>query len=331
MAGRKSPSAGRARGKGLRSRLARRPNLDVGFIGIGNMGCPMAVNLLKRGKSIRLHVPVGRDAKANLQRLTKAGNVVFHERFDDLAAAVEVCFTMLPMPTDVESVILREGGLIRGLRKGAMVIDCSTSSAELARRIDESLQVVGCAALDSPVSGSPVRAESGTLSLMVGGRREAYEGVRPLLECLGTPTYMGPSGSGQITKSINQIIVGLVMAAVGEGIILGRKAGIDLQAMLDAVGGGLAGTEVMRIKGPDMIRERFEPGAFLRYHLKDLDLAIKTAEDLGLTLPFTSLTREFMRMAVAMGRDQIDHSGLMTVIETLNGIEVPARYAGRSK
>lgn len=330
MAARKSRLTGRSRGTSARSPRTRAGRLEVGFIGIGNMGCPMAVNLLKKGRSIRLHVPVRRDPQANLDRLAKAGEVISHERFDDLAAAVDVCFAMLPMPADVESVVLGEGGLIRGLRKGSVVIDCSTSSAELARRIDGSLKRVGCAALDSPVSGSPVRAEAGTLSLMVGGGRSVFEGARPLLECLGTPTHMGPAGSGQITKSINQIIVGLVMAAVGEGIILGRKAGIDLEAMLKAVGGGLAGTEVMRIKGPDMVRERFEPGAFLRYHLKDLDLAVKTAEDLGLTLPFTSLTREYMRMAVAMGRDRIDHSGLMTVIETLNGIEVPARYAGKA-
>jgi 2-hydroxy-3-oxopropionate reductase len=330
MAGRKSRSTGKARGKAAPSQRSAKSHLEVGFIGIGNMGCPMAVNLLKGGKSIRLHVPVGRDPQANLKRLTAAGEVVFHERLDELAAAVGACFTMLPMPADVESVVLGKDGLIGGLEKGAVVIDCSTSSSELAGRIDHSLQAIGCAAIDSPVSGSPVWAESGTLSLMVGGARPVYERVRPLLERLGTPTYMGPSGSGQITKSINQIIVGLVMAAVGEGIILGRKAGIDLEAMLKAVGGGLAGNEVMRIKGPDMIRERFEPGAFLRYHLKDLDLATKTAEGLGLTLPFTSLAREYMRMAVAMGRDEIDHSGLMTVIETLNGIEVPAKYAGKA-
>jgi 3-hydroxyisobutyrate dehydrogenase-like beta-hydroxyacid dehydrogenase len=305
--------------------------MEVGFIGIGNMGCPMAVNLLRRNRRVRLHVPVGRDPQANLKRLTSSGDVVFHERFDDLASAVEVCFTMLPMPSDVEGVVLGAAGLIGGLKKGSVLVDCSTSSADLASRIDERLRKVGCAGIDSPVSGSPVRAEAGTLSLMVGGARPVYNRVRPLLECLGTPTYMGPPGSGQITKSINQIIVALVMAAIGEGIILGRKAGIDLQAMLKAVGGGLAGTEVMRIKGPDMIRERFEPGAFLKYHLKDLDLALQTAEGLNLKLPFTSLAHEFMRKAVALGRDEIDHSGLMTVIETLNGIKVPTKYVGGTR
>jgi 3-hydroxyisobutyrate dehydrogenase-like beta-hydroxyacid dehydrogenase len=303
---------------------------EIGFVGIGNMGCPMCVNLLKRDRSIRLHVPRNCDPRKNLARLRPASRVVFHDRIDELAAAATICFTMLPMPADVEQVVLGTGNsLVRGLDKGGVVIDCSTSSAELARRMDETLRAIGGAAVDSPVSGSPVRAEEGTLSLMTGGRRTVFNKVRPVLECLGSPTYMGPPGSGQITKSINQIIVGLVMAAIGEGIILGRRAGIDLKAMLQAVGRGLAGTEVMRIKGPDMIRERFEPGAFLRYHLKDLDLAIRTAEDLGLILPFTNLARDIMRMAVAMGRDEIDHSGLMTVIETMNGIEIPARYGGK--
>ena len=164
---------------------------------------------------------------------------------------------------------------------------------------------------------------------MVGARKPVYKKAEAVLSLLGTPTHMGLPGCGQITKSINQIIVGLVMAAIGEAIVLGRAAEIDLKAMLEAVGGGLAGTEVMRIKGADMIRERFEPGAFLKYHLKDLDLAVKTAEQFGLTLPFTNQTREIMQMAVAMGRDEIDHSGLMTVIETMNGIDVPKRYRGK--
>lgn len=309
-----------------KSRTAKRSkskpgSRSIGFVGLGNMGCPMAVNLLKRDRGIRLHVPTGRDAKRNLDRLKRVGRVTFHERIDELAAAVDVCFTMLPMPGDVERVVLGEDdALIRGLRRGSVVIDCSTSSAELAIRLDERLGEIGASAIDSPVSGSPVRAEEGTLSLMAGGRRTAYRKIEPLLSLLGTPTYMGPPGSGQITKSINQIIVALVMAAIGEGIILGRSAGIDLEAMLKAVGGGLAGTEVMRIKGPDMIRGRFKPGAFLRYHLKDLDLALQTARGLGLSLPFASQAREFMQMAVAMGRGDIDHSGLMTVIETANGM-----------
>lgn len=303
---------------------------EIGFVGIGNMGCPMAVNLLKRDPSIRLHVPRGLDPEENLARLKPATRVVAHESVGGIAAASRVCFTMLPMPKDVEAVVLGESGFRPALDRGAVVIDCSTSSADLARRIDKELAAIGCGAIDSPVSGSPVRAESGTLSLMAGGRKAVYRKLEPLLGLLGTPTYMGAPGSGQITKSINQIIVGLVMAAIGEGIILGRAAGIDLKAMLEAVGCGLAGTEVMRIKGPDMIREKFEPGAFLKYHLKDLDLAVATAEQHGLTLPFTNKAREIMRMAVAMGRDEIDHSGLMTVIQTMNGLDVPKRYAGKA-
>jgi 2-hydroxy-3-oxopropionate reductase len=303
---------------------------EIGFVGIGNMGCPMAMNLLKRDPGLRLHVLRGCDPQANLDRLKPQKRVVFHDSIPALAGEIETCLTMLPMPADVESVVLDAAdGMISHLSRGAIVIDCSTSSAALAREIDEALKERGCSALDAPVSGSPVRAEAGTLSLMVGGRKSAFTKAKPLLELLGTPTYMGLPGSGQITKSINQIIVALVMAAIGEGIILGRRAGIDLEAMLKAVGGGLAGSEVMRIKGPDMIKERFEPGAFLKYHLKDLELALQTAEQAGLTLPFTSQARDFFRMATAMGRDEIDHSGLMTVIESLNGIKVPERYAGQ--
>jgi len=303
---------------------------EVGFVGLGHMGYPMAANLLKKDKSIRIHTPAGWDL-LDFAGAHPARRVVVHDKLADLASTVRVCFTMLPGPPEVEQVILGPGDcLLDGLQKGTLLIDSSTSAAELARRIDGVLSSNGCDAVDSPVSGSPVRAKDATLSLMVGGSPAAYRKALPWLKMLGAPTHMGPPGSGQITKSINQIIVGLVMAAIGEGIILGRASGIDLKAMLKAVGSGLAGTEVMRIKGPDMIREKFEPGAFLRYHLKDMNLALATADELGLSLPFSTLTREIMQMAVAMGRDEIDHSGLMTVIETMNGITVPKKYAGKT-
>lgn len=292
----------------------------------------MARQLLKGDGSIRLHLLKGRGARSQLAKLKPVSRIVKHATLGELADACRVCFTMLPMPEDVRRVVLdEETGLWPGLEKGSIIVDATTSSAELARELDERLAEIGGGGVDAPVSGSPVRAESGTLSLMVGGRRNIFRKVEPLLKHLGTPTHMGGPGSGQITKSINQIIVALVMAAIGEGIILGRAAGIDLDAMLKAVGGGLAGTEVMRIKGPDMIRERFEPGAFLKYHLKDLNLALETADAYGLSLPFTSKAREILKMACAMGRDEIDHSGLMTVLETMNGIDVPKRYAGRSR
>lgn len=305
--------------------------LDVGMIGVGNMGGPMARRLLRGDATIRLHLLEGWVPENQQARLKPGARIVYHLTLPEVTAVCRICFTMLPTPDDVRKVVLdEERGLWPGFRKGDLLIDCTTSSAGLAREMDGRLQAIGAGSIDSPVSGSPVRAEEGTLSLMAGGRQAIYRKAQPLLRHLGTPTYMGPPGSGQVTKSINQIIVALVMAAIGEGIILGRKAGIDLEAMLRAVGGGLAGTEVMRIKGPDMIKEKFEPGAYLKYHLKDLNLALATAESHGLTLPFTSQAREILKMACALGREEIDHSGLMTVIETMNGIEVPKRYAGNT-
>jgi len=188
----------------------------------------------------------------------------------------------------------------------------------LAAALDQQLQSRGCAAVDSPVSGSPVRAKSGTLSLMVGARASVFKLVRPLLECLGTPTHIGPPGSGQITKCINQLIVGSIAAAVSEGIILGERAGIDLQAMLQAVGAGLAGNEFMRIKAADMIRRDFSPRFYLRYHLKDLNIVYQAAANLGISLPLTNLVRQIMRQGVAWGQGDRDNTSILAVIEKMN-------------
>jgi 2-hydroxy-3-oxopropionate reductase len=297
------------------------PVEDIGFIGLGLMGLPMANTLLRADPKLRLHVLAGR-SKANLRKLQSAGRITQHKSLKEIAACCRVCITMLPAPADVEEVIAGESdSLLSGLKPDSVVIDCSTSSATLARSLDERLGEIGCAAVDSPVSGLPLRAVSGTLSLMVGARREVFERVAPTLKFLGTPTYMGPAGCGQVTKTVNQIVIGLTLAGLAEGILLGRQYGIDMPAMLQAVGGGLGGSEVLRVKGPNMIRDQFEPGFFLRYHLKDLNIALDLARQLGLSLPFTAQIREALQMGSALGLGELDDSAVLRVIEKMNGLE----------
>jgi len=290
---------------------------DVGFIGVGLMGLPMAQNLLAKNPKMRLHVVNGH-AEANLRKLTPASRVIRHDTPAKLAEHVSVCFTNLPVPDDVREVTLDgPDALIKGLRRGSIVIDCSTSSASLAQRIDKELQTIGCAGVDCPVSGAPVRAAAGTLSLMVGARPQVYRRIEPLLRCLGTPTHVGPPGAGQVTKSVNQISIGLMIAGISEGLLLARKAGLNLEKVLQAVGAGLGGSELMRIKGPNMIRNRFEPGFFMRYHLKDLNLTMDLARELGLTLPFTDMVRNLLGLGVEMGYGEKDHSAAMAVLEQI--------------
>ncbi len=303
---------------------------EIGFIGLGLMGYPMAINLLRRDPNIRLHVLTGR-ATRNLARLRPADRIVRHRRLPELARQVKVCFTMLPAPDDVRGVVLREDGLISGLQRGSIVVDCSTSSAELAVEMDAKLRARGCAAVDSPVSGLPVRAEAGTLAIMVGARQPVFKEIRPLLEMLGTPVYIGAPGAGQITKAVSQLLLGLVLAGIGEGVLLARKAGIDVKAMMQAIMTGVGATEAMRVKGPNILRDRFEPGFYLRYHLKDLNLAMQAAAGFGLALPFTGLAREFFRMGVNMGYGQADDSAILKVIEEVNQNAIAATRVGRRR
>jgi 3-hydroxyisobutyrate dehydrogenase-like beta-hydroxyacid dehydrogenase len=290
----------------------------IGFAGVGLMGEPMCSNLLKAGHELRVFDIAAEEALGRLEKqgAKRAGSL------GEVAGDADFCITMLPGPAEVEKVTLGTDGLLASAARGTVLIDMSTSSSTLAQRIASEAAGKGVGAVDAPVSGGDVGAKNGTLSVMAGGEAEHVEAAHPIIQAMAsTVTHIGPPGSGQICKAINQIIVGIVMAAVSEGFVLGKKAGVNLERVFEAVRAGLAGNQVLEIKGPGMIRGEFKPGAFLRYHLKDLELALEAAKSLGASLPYTSLTRDFFRSAVAQGRSEIDHSGIMTVIEDLNGIK----------
>jgi 2-hydroxy-3-oxopropionate reductase len=290
----------------------------VGFIGLGVMGKPMARRLVEAGRDVVVH---NRSAPA-VEELRAAGaRSAASPR--EVAAACDVIVTMLPDSPDVERVVLGDDGVLAGARAGALIVDMSTVSAALARRIHEAAAARGVASIDAPVSGGEQGAINGTLSIMCGGDAAAIERARPLLELLGAAiVHVGPAGSGQIVKACNQIVVGGTLQAVGEALVLGAKAGVAPQAIIDALRGGAARCWALEVRGPNMVRGDFDPGFRSALHQKDLDLALGEARAVGVALPLTAMVNQLFCSMKATGRGDFDHSGLITLLEDLSAFRV---------
>ena len=290
----------------------------VGFVGLGVMGLPMARNLIAAGVELVVHsrspgpveaaVAEGADSAAGPK---------------EVAAACDVTILMLPDDAAVEAVVEGEGGLLEGIRAGRLVIDMSTVSPELERRLAARLGDAGAAMLDAPVSGGDVGAKAGTLSIMVGGTQEAFERAQPLFDVLGdTVVRVGGHGSGQVVKACNQIVVALTIEAIAEALVLGSKAGVRPETILEVLSGGLAANRVIEVRGPNMLEHRFDPGFAIDLHHKDLGIALKTAREAGVSLPATALVDQMLSSLRERGRGGLDHSALLTHIEDLAGHEV---------
>ncbi|MBX6765070.1 MAG: NAD(P)-dependent oxidoreductase, partial [Rubrobacteraceae bacterium] len=252
--------------------------MRVGFVGLGIMGWPMAENLVQAGYDLTVH----NRTKKKAEEFAKNTGAQLAESPREVANNSDVVITMLPGPPEVEEVFLGEDGLIEGAGTGALLVDMSTSSPLLARKIAEVAREQGASALDAPVSGGDVGAKEGTLSIMVGGEQEDFERARPLFEVMGrTITHVGPSGAGQVVKAANQIVVALSIEAVSEALVLGERGGVSAEKILDVLSGGLAGNRVMEVKREKFLSHVFEPGGKARYHHKDLGIALDTARELG--------------------------------------------------
>ncbi|HEX7005093.1 MAG TPA: NAD(P)-dependent oxidoreductase [Trueperaceae bacterium] len=290
---------------------------SVGFIGLGTMGAPMAARLLEAGYQVKVHnrtrereLPL---AAAGADRAATPEEAATDSRF---------VFTMVSDTPDLEEVVLGENGVIHGLGPGALLIDMSTISPAATRRIAERLQEVGASMLDAPVSGGSEGAVQGTLSIMAGGSAEDLERARPLLEELGKSiTLVGPTGSGQLTKAINQVIIAGTYAAVAEGLALGLKAGIDMEAAHRAVSGGAAGSWGLSNRGPNMIRNDYPLGFRTRLHRKDLGIALAAARELGVPLPITAHVEQLETSLVGRGLGDEDVSNIARVVRQLAGID----------
>jgi 2-hydroxy-3-oxopropionate reductase len=275
----------------------------------------MASNLMGAGYDLVLH----NRTKEKAEKLAAEGGGEVAENPRKVAERCAVVITMLPGPTEVEAIVSGEDGLLEGISKGSLVIDMSTSSPTLARKLARTARERGASMLDAPVSGGDVGAIEGMLSIMVGGKEEDFERARPLFEAMGnTITHVGPDGTGQVVKAANQIVVALVMEAVAEALVLGSRAGVDPEKMLDVLSGGLAGNRVMEVKREKYLSRHFEPGGQVKYHRKDLGIALAAGREYGVALPATAVVDQMFGALIARGRDGWDHSALVTLVEDLS-------------
>ncbi|MBY0298118.1 MAG: 2-hydroxy-3-oxopropionate reductase [Methylobacterium sp.] len=291
--------------------------MQVGFIGLGIMGAPMAGHLIAGGHSLFL-----KSRRAVPEALLAAGGTACASAAE-VAERSEVVVLMLPDTPDVEAVLFGEGGVAAGLSAGKTVIDMSSISPiatkDFARRIGE----LGCDYLDAPVSGGEVGAKNAALSIMVGGSQAAFARAEPLFRLMGkTITHVGESGAGQVAKVANQIIVALTIEAVAEGLLFAAKAGADPAKVREAITGGLATSRILELHGERMIARRFDPGFRIALHQKDLNLALEGARSLGLSLPATALAQQLFSACVANGLGGADHSALVRALEIAGNHQV---------
>jgi 2-hydroxy-3-oxopropionate reductase len=288
----------------------------VGFVGTGIMGAAMAQNLLGAGRQLVVH----NRTRAKAEGLAKHGAEVADSP-GKVAEACGVVITMLPGPPEVREVVAGEGGLLEGAREGTLLVDMSTSSPALARELHRAAKDKGVGALDAPVSGGDVGAIEGTLSIMVGGDEPDFERARPLFGAMGeTVVHVGGAGAGQTVKACNQVVVALVIEAVSEALVLGSKAGVEAEKVIEVLSGGLAASKVLEVKGEKFLSHDFEPGGKVEYHRKDLGIALEAGREHGAALPVTALVDQMLGALEAKGRGGWDHSALVTLVEEWSGL-----------
>jgi 3-hydroxyisobutyrate dehydrogenase len=296
----------------------------VAFIGLGKMGKPMALNLLRAGFSLIVY----NRSRPAMDELASAGAALASGPAEAASRAGRV-ITMLPDTPDVLQVILGPGGVIEGAGPGTIVADMSTILPAACQEMAEALAAKGIPFLDAPVSGGVQGAESASLSIMVGGPEDAFSRCLPLFQAMGKKiVHMGPSGSGATTKLCNQVVCVLNLLAAAEGILLGAKAGIDLEKLLDAVGAGAGASWMWANQGPRMIARDFSPGFTIRLQQKDLRLVLQTAERLGLPLPGTALVNQLFRAVEARGEGEKGTQALIQALEAMAGFEVSGGEKG---
>jgi 2-hydroxy-3-oxopropionate reductase len=284
----------------------------VGFIGLGIMGRPMAKNLMEAGYELVVH----NRSPEKAEELAKEGNATAAASPGQVAQACDIVITMLPDSPDVEAVVAGEGGVLEGIRDGALLVDMSTISPVVTKELSEMVREKGASMLDAPVSGGDVGAIEGALSIMVGGSEEDFERARPLFDVMGkAATHVGPIGAGQVVKACNQIVVALTIEAVSEALVLGSKGGVKPEKLVEALSGGLAGSAVMEAKKEKFFSHDFEPGFRIELHHKDLGIALAAGREYGVALPATAIVDQMLEALKAKGRGDRDHSALLTLME----------------
>ena len=285
---------------------------NIGFIGLGIMGAPMAGHLMAAGHKLFVHTHGAVPAA-----ITEAGATVCASG-REVAQRADIVITMVPDTPDVAAVLFSENGVAAGLSAGKCVVDMSSISPMETKVFAKKINDLGCDYLDAPVSGGEVGAKAASLTIMVGGPEAAFERVKPLFDLMGKNiTLVGANGDGQTTKVANQIIVALNIAAVGEALLFASKAGADPAKVRQALMGGFASSRILEVHGERMIKRTFGPGFRIGLHQKDLNLALQGARTLGVALPQTASAAQLMQACAAQGWDQLDHSALVKALELM--------------
>lgn len=291
---------------------------NIGFIGLGIMGKPMALNLLSKG----YHVTVNDINKEAVQSLVELG-AIGAESLDLIAESCEIIITMLPASQHVKQVILDDNGVLNGAKQGTVIIDMSSISPVVSKEIAAAAAKKGVEMLDAPVSGGEPKAKDGSLAIMVGGKEEVFEQVKDVLYAMGSDvTLVGGNGSGTTAKLANQVIVNLNIAAISEALVLAAKAGIDVEKMYQAIRGGLAGSAVLDAKVPLILERNFVAGGRIDINLKDITNVMETAHEIGVPMPLSSQLLEIFHALKVDGKAADDHGGIVQYYEKLANVVV---------
>ena len=291
--------------------------MQLGFIGLGIMGAPMAGHLLAAGHELSVYTqgPVPADIASSKAVVCKSAT--------EVAQRADIVFIMVPDTPDVEAVLFGEAGVAAGLKAGKTVVDMSSISPMATKGFAQRVNALGCDYLDAPVSGGEVGAKAASLTIMVGGPEAAFARAKPLFELMGKNiTLVGGNGDGQTCKVANQIIVALNIAAVGEALLFASRAGADPARVRQALMGGFASSRILEVHGERMIKRTFAPGFRIRQHQKDLHHALQGARELGLALPQTAGAAQLMQSCAAHGMQDLDHSALVRALELMAQHEV---------
>ena len=291
--------------------------MKVAFIGMGTMGASMARNILAAGHAVTVHNRTREReeavAKEGAQRAASP---------KEAAQGAEIIITCVSDTPDVEGIILGDNGIIQGAPPESIVVDMSTISPTVTRRIAAELNQKNIKMLDAPVSGGSEGAQKGTLSIMIGGEAEDVAKALPVLETMGkTITHVGPIGAGQITKAINQIIISGTYMTVAEGLTLGIKAGLDMHKVVKAVSGGAAGSWILNNRADNVIQNEYPLGFRVKLHRKDLGIALNAARELGVTLPCTAFVEQIENGLIAQGYGDEDVSAIARTIRDQSGVK----------
>lgn len=290
---------------------------NIGFIGLGIMGTPMAKHLIEGGHTVYAH------SRSKVPRSVLESGAIECASAREVAQKAQTILIMVPDTPHVEDVLFSDNGVASGLTAGKTVIDMSSISPiatkDFARRINE----LQCEYLDAPVSGGEVGAKAGTLSIMVGGKLTAFEEALPILKLMGKNiTLVGKNGDGQTCKVANQIIVALNIEAVAEALVFAAKAGADPARVRDALMGGFASSRILEVHGERMVKRQFQPGFRIALHQKDLNLALSSARQIGVALPNTATAQELFNACAAHGGEGWDHSAMIQALEKLANFEI---------